>query len=613
MDNTRRQLLIKGSTLSGIAFLGGIPTLGMTQSLLDSKKSSPLLGFKAIPTSTQDSINIAEGYRANVLLSWGDKLFPYTAEFKADGSNTSSEQAQQYGDNNDGMSFFQLSENRGLLAINHEYPNQRYLFSHQNLMPQSLEDVLKSQSSIGISVVELVKKGQQWVPNIDSAYNRRITANTPTSIQGPARGHEKLKTDADPKGETVLGTLGNCSNGKTPWGTYLTCEENFDDMFGFSDKESAAINEEMALYGASQSGHYGWEKFDDRFQLNKNPNEFNRFGWIVEIDPMNPQSTPIKRTALGRFKHENVAIHISSTGHVVAYMGDDERGEHIYKFVSRDVYQENSPEKNRDLLNEGTLYVSKFEGSDKPEVGTGKWIPLVYGKNGLDENNGFHSQADVVILTRKAARIVGATTMDRPEWIAINPKNGTICCTLTNNSKRGSDKMPVNAANPRKKNQYGHIIRWQEANNDHTALNFTWDIYVMAGNPNVYPKGSPYAGSGNINKDNTFNSPDGLGFDDSGRIWIETDGKYSNKEDYLGQGNNMMLAGDPNTGEIKRFLTGPKSCEITGLTFSDDYRSMFINIQHPGENEDSTFPNNSLRPRSSLVQITKEDGGIIGT
>lgn len=603
---SRRGFLKTGSILSGAAFLGGYsPSV-----FANAAGKSKLLNFKALPAATTDSVRIAEGYNAEVLISFGDKLFPDAPSFKDDRSNKGADYAKMFGENNDGMEFFEINRAGGVLAVNNEYPNHNTLFPHKEDLPKTADEVLKSQNVVGLSLLGLKADGTNKMRfDVNSPFNRRVTAHTPMLVSGPAKGHDLLKTKADPHGKHVLGTFGNCSSGKTPWNTYVTCEENFDDMFGASN--AAVINKDMKRYGVQAESGYGWEKFDDRFDLTKNPNEINRFGWVVEIDPLNPNSTPVKRTALGRFKHENVALQVAKNGKVVAYMGDDERGERIYKFVSKNAYKKGDSAHNKDLLDEGTLYVAIFDGGKEPLKGTGRWVALEHGKNGLTKANGFASQADIAIHTRQAADLVGGTQMDRPEWIAVNPLNGMVFCTLTNNSKRG-DTFAPNAANPRSDNIYGHIIRWRETGDDHTAETFEWDMYVMAGNPNVYPKGDPRSGSDNITAENSFNSPDGIGFDSSGRIWIQTDGKYSNDGDFAGQGHNSMLCGDPITGEIRRFLTGPKSCEITGIAWAHNERTMFVNVQHPGEKNDSTFPHKGHTPRSSVIMISKKDGRKIG-
>ena len=345
---------------------------------------------------------------------------------------------------------------------------------------------------------------------------------------------------------------------------------------------------------------YAWASVDDRFDISKNPNEPNRFGYVVEIDPLDPNSTPKKRTALGRFKHENAELVVAENGHVVVYLGDDERGEFLYRFVSADKYYEG--EDNRDLLENGTLYVAKFN-----DDGSGKWIALT------PETTGMASQAEISILTRQAASIVGATTMDRPEWVAVNPNRAEAYLALTNNKNRGKkpnaggDPTPVGGPNPRAENHYGQIVRWRPLNQDHTSDEFYWDLFVVAGNPAAHS--DAYAGSSNINTGNMFNSPDGLAFDESGFLWIQTDGNYSDKDDFAGMGNNQMLIGDPVTGEIKRFMVGPKECEITGITWSPDRSTVFVGIQHPGEKGNSHFPQGGTSiPRSAIVAISRKDG-----
>jgi secreted PhoX family phosphatase len=320
---------------------------------------------------------------------------------------------------------------------------------------------------------------------------------------------------------------------------------------------------------------------------------------VVEIDPSDASSTPMKRTALGRFKHENAELVLAPDGRVVVYMGDDERGEFLYKYVSEGSYAPGGD--TSELLDRGTLYVARFD-----EDGTGRWLALTPETTGME-------LAEICILTRQAASIVGATTMDRPEWVATNPLRAEGYCALTNNKNRGikpnagGDATPVGGPNPRAENHYGQILRWRPAGEDHTAEAFTWDLYVMVGNPTVH--GDAYAGSANIHEGNLFNSPDGMAFDSTGLLWIQTDGDDGNEGDFAGMGNNQMLVGDPVSGRIERFLTGPNGCEVTGLCWSADRRAMFVGIQHP----DAPFPDGEGRlPRSSIVVVTRADGGAIG-
>ncbi len=601
---SRRGFLMGTAAAGAGAFLA----LNPVAKAIAGNMNSALLNFEAIPTSTSDSIVLPKGYSWNTLMSWGDPIFANAPQFNPNGKQDSKAQALQFGDNTDGMSVFPLSSDRAILAVNNEYTNYEFLFAHQG-KNMTADDVAKAQAAVGVTIVEIVRKNDQWTMDSAGKANRRITANTEMEVTGPAAGHDLLKTKADPTGKKVLGTFNNCANGETPWGTYLTCEENFNDFFG--SEQNTTLTPDDKRYGIKvKQSEYQWHNFDDRFDVAKNPNEPNRFGWVVEIDPNDPTSTPLKRTALGRFKHENAALIVNNDGHVVVYLGDDERGEHLYKFVSKGKYQEGNNRANRNLLEEGTLYVAKFAMKDDKLEGEGQWLELAYGKNGLTKENGFNSQAEVMIFARRAATQVGATTMDRPEWVAVHPDKKHVFCTLTNNKYRGvKEGQDVDGVNPRAENHYGQIVRWEPTNGNHVSNTFQWDLYVIAGNPTVH-KDSLYAGSDNINKDNMFNSPDGIGFDKAGRLWIQTDGNYSNKGDFAGQGNNQMLCGDPNTGEVRRFLTGPIGCEITGLTFSEDQKTMFVGVQHPSGH----FPQGgNSKPRSTIVMITKDNGGVIGS
>ena len=614
---SRRRFIGAGALCGAAMFLGGNLLSRSALAAGVSAASSPLLGFESINAATSDTLSLPPGYRASVLISWGQPLHVNGPAFDPSGNGSADAQEVQFGDNNDGMSLFAFPDdpNRALLAINNEYTNYRYLFPHGG-QPASAEDVRKAQASEGVSVIEVQRKGNGWQFVQDSPFNRRIHGNTPIRLSGPAEGHALLRTQADINGNRVLGTFQNCANGKTPWGTYLTCEENFTDCFGSSDPKQA-FDPAQKRYGAvAASKDINWHLHDPRFDLALNPNELNRHGWVVEIDPFDPQSVPVKRTALGRFKHENAALAQTRDGRAVVYMGDDERGEFIYKFISRDTIDHQNTKANRDLLDHGTLYVARFDAGDnhpdRPK-GQGQWIELSHGQNGIDASKGFASQADVLIHARLAASVVNATRMDRPEWIVVSPKDGQVYCTLTNNAKRGEDGQPVGGPNPREKNVYGQILRWKTHNGDHGANSFDWDLFVVAGNPVVHAK-QPKGGSTNITPQNMFNSPDGLGFDDAGRLWILTDGDYSNSGDFAGMGNNQMLCADPDSGEIRRFMVGPIGCEVTGISFSPDQKTLFVGIQHPGENGGSTFPEHTPngKPRSSVMAISRDDGGIVG-
>lgn len=572
-----------------------------------SQPGEPLLGFRPLPPSTVDGLFVPEGYQARVLYAWGDPagLSAGLPAFRFDGQGSAAEQALQAGMHHDGMEFFPLpargnGSEHGLLAINHEYTDERLL---QAPGEWSVEKTLKSQYAHGVSVIE-VRRGSEWQVVRPSRYARRITARTPMRLSGPAAGHALLRTAADPTGTMVLGTYNNCAAGRTLWGTCLTCEENFNVYFA----NAGAVPPDHARYGIAGKAVVPWHLNDQRFDVQRHPNEPNRFGWVVEIDPYDPQSRPIKRTALGRIKHEGATCTLSAEGHAVIYMGDDEGFERIYKFVSRDRYEPANRKGKLDLLDHGTLYVARFDAD-----GTGQWLPMVQGEGPLTAANGFSSQAEVLVRTRQAADALGGTRMDRPEWIAVHPASGEVYCTLTNNSARGLPGWPgTDAANPRARNLFGHIIRWRESRGDAASASFDWDIFVLAGNP-IHPEA---AQRGNV-KGNAFGSPDGLRFDQRGVLWIQTDAStpLMQSADYRGIGNNQMLAADPATGEIRRFLVGPPGSEVTGNTMTPDGRTLFINIQHPGEGTSSRWPDfrPDGKPRSATVAIRRVDNGLIGT
>ena len=616
---TRRQFLRAGIAGAVVALPGASLLAGCASATLGS---GPTLGFAAIPPSTADRVVVPPGYRAQVLYRWGDPVGAAAGspEFKPDAANTAAEQALQAGMHHDAIEYFPLPrESRdaghGLLVMNHEYTDDGLLHP-DGQKTWSAEKVRKSQAAHGVSVVEVERAGAQWRVVRPSQYARRITANTPMRIAGPVAGTAYVRTNADPAGTTVLGTFNNCAGGRTPWGTYLTCEENFNGYFGGAPTITAA----MARYGIRREGWgYRWHHYDARFDVAREPNELNRFGWVVEIDPYDPVSTPVKRTALGRFKHEGAMLTLAADGRVVVYSGDDERFEYLYKFVSRDRYNASNRGANRDLLDHGTLYVARFAGD-----GSGEWRALRHGDRGLTGADGFESQADVLVRARVAADALGATKMDRPEWIAVHPRTKEVYCSLSNNALRGgAGQAPADPANPRANNIFGHIIRWREAGNDPAATRFAWDIFVQAGDP-AHP--DP-ARRGTVTGDG-FGSPDGLRFDERGVLWIETDASASvlNKGDYARLGNNQLLAANVATGEIRRFLVGPVNCELTGIAFTPDARTLFVNIQHPGETpSERSDPANPRqwsnwpdfdpggRPRSATVAITKDNGGVIGS
>ncbi|MFN0186183.1 MAG: PhoX family protein, partial [Aquabacterium sp.] len=456
VSSPARRTLLRGAAasaflapLAGVATLAGCATGG-------SAVSGPLLGFKSVPVGNADTVVVPEGYSIQVIAPWGDPvgLSGENPAFKPDGSNTAAEQEVQLGMHHDGIHFFsQNGSQSGLLVMNHEYVDDGLLHPDGNRTWNAAK-VRKAQAAHGVSVIEVAQKAGRWEVVRPSPWARRITASTPMAVSGPAAGHALMKTAADASGRRVLGTLNNCGSGITPWGTYLTCEENF--IFYFKGPDEPNAHERRWGLRKGDPVGYRWHEHDARFDATKSPNEPNRFGWVVEIDPNNPSSTPVKRTALGRAAHEGATVAMTKAGKAVVYMGEDARFEYIYKFVSRDTLKPGGAAANASLLDHGTLYVARFDAN-----GTGSWLALTHGTGALTAANGFADQGELLIKTRQASDLLGATKMDRPEWIDID-KQGWVYCTLTNNSNRGGDKQPgVDAANPRANNTMGNIIRWK--------------------------------------------------------------------------------------------------------------------------------------------------------
>ncbi len=610
-------------------------------------------GFRPVPHSTADEVLVPQGYSVQVLIPEGEPLEQDAPPYIPGDHNSGADREQQIGAHHDGMAYFPLStfaaNRRGLLCVNHENINLELIH------PQSdggtfeagggrpIEDeVRKELASHGVSVVEIRRtRGRGDGPRerwevVGGRYNRRITASTPMEFTGPVRGTDFLKTKYSPRGLRTRGTLNNCANGQTPWGTYVTCEENWAGYFF----NAGVRPREQTRYGvpSSATSTYGWgTRPEDQYaRFDATPlqgaqssqdyrNEPNCFGWIVEIDPTDPYSMPRKHTALGRMGHEGAAFAPATAGEpIVVYMGDDARGEYLYKFVSRGLYRPGRTDGR--ILESGTLYVAKFAAN-----GTGSWIALEHGRNGLVAANGFTSQADVLVNTRSAADHVGATRLDRPEWTAVNPFNRNVYLTCTNNSNRGvAANQPLDAANPRARNPDGHVIGWKERGGSHAAVQFDWHILFFGGptrntiaklgaSDSTYQGDLRYAAQAFpgvpgrqrfLGEEASFNSPDGLWVSSSGLLWLQTDG-YANE--LRGFGHQQMLAANPVTGEMRRFLTGPIGSEITGIAETPDMRTLFVNIQHP--EGDSTWPriDGEKRPRSATLVITKDDGGIIGS
>jgi uncharacterized protein len=576
------------------------------------------LGFAEIAPSSEDTVRVPPGYTWHVLAPWGEPLLPGAPAFAEDASNTADEQALQVGFNHDGMHYFPLQpfgDSYGLLVLNHEYTDANQIYSAAQgatITPDDAgrEKVEKALAGHGVSVIAIQRQSDgSWAIVPGDYRNRRITGTTPMAFSGPVDpSHPLLQSTVTP---VPLGTLNNCAHGVTPWGTYLTCEENWNGYFGTDDPTWVRAPIE-ARYGVTAWGFgYEWHKAEPRFDVAQNRNELNHFGWVVEVDPFDPGSVPVKRSALGRFKHEGATC-TESKGRVVVYSGDDENGEYLYKFVGNAPWRQLLA-RRQSPLDHGTLYVAKFR-----DDGTGEWLPLVHGVGPLTSQSGWLDQADVLIRTRVAADAVGATRLHRPEWVAVDPHSREVYVTLTNGAGNGS---AVNSG--RDPNPYGHIIRFAESMTSDTE--FAWDVFLLAGDP-IYDPAIPA-------EQTIFGSPDGIWVDQDGIVWIQTDisNSVQNRSDrgYGNIGNNAMLAANPRTGEVKRFLTGPRGCEITGVIMTPDRRTMFVNVQHPGES--TAFWNNlagapstanptavstwpfGRRPRPATVVIQKLDGGRIGT
>ena len=566
------------------------------------RPSRELVDFEPVKISDVVDITmptISDDYEYQVLIPWGTPIEPgITKEYNGDPNTrpTSAEAALQTGLGHDGMWFFPMDQRHqttygkryplrndsGMLCVNHEYGNNSHSLGKNT--PESLEEVRLSQNIHGVSVVKIKNTYRNGWKVVKSANSRRITVNTPVAFSGPAADSELLQ---NPNGNIALGTVNNCGSGATPWGTYLTCEENFNGYFGAT--AGLAATEEQERYGFSENGFgYGWHLFDKRFDLSDADyiNEQNRFGWIVEIDPFDGTQKPVKRTALGRFKHEAIAIAESGNGRIAAYMGDDQRFDYCYKYVSDKSWKQALNE-GESPLDEGSLYVAKYN-----DDGTGEWLELTIDNPVLAAR--FDSQAEVLIYARIAADLLGATPMDRPEWTTIG-KDGEVYWTLTNNSRR----TEPNAANPETPNSNGHIIRTVDSD-DHLGTSFTWEIYILA--------------SSTLNTEQVFSSPDAAWADPYGRLFIGTDG---GQPDGL-QDQLVVFDTTKEIPEPVRLLVGVDSDEITGFTITPDQRTAFVNIQHPGNGDPSrtSFPasfDGTTIPRDCTLVITRKDGGIIGS
>ncbi|MBL8069046.1 MAG: PhoX family phosphatase [Armatimonadetes bacterium] len=571
------------------------------------------LDFRPIAPSTAKGLALSPGYGYQVVLSWGDRLD--TGKPSDVAKLTGAEQAVSFGYNNDFVAYLPLpfgsdSSDHGLLAVNHEYVNPELMFPVEDVTAIDRSQAEVSMEAVGFSVSEIKREGGKWKLVPGGNFNKRYSATSPMRISGPAKGDARLKTSAHRDGTTCTGTFSNCSGGTTPWGTVLSGEENFQDLFGHAEYTSEKDKRSAERYGVgSGASQYGWEKHVDRFNSAIEPNEPYHFGWVVEIDPFDPDWVPVKRTALGRFRHEAATTHVAKGGQVVMYSGDDSRFEYVYKFVSANRFNAKDRKANRDLMDNGTLYVARFD-----EDGTGQWLPLVYGTGPLTADNGFHSQADVVVDARIAADLLGATKMDRPEDIEVNPVNERVYIVCTNNTDRGKEgKEGKTKSNPRNSNQHGHIVELIEEGNDHASQNFKWDLFLVCGNPgdeSTYYAGFPKEGVSPIS------CPDNICFDRHGNLWIATDGQEKTLK--LRDGFFAVPTEGPERGKLRQFMASVMGSEVCGPAFTPDGTTAFLAIQHPDEGGkfgafENSWPEPGKPSRPSIVAIQADNGAPIGS
>jgi len=652
------------------------------------------LGFEPIAPTDADSVTLPDAYVSDVVLRWGDSLVPGIPDLKtAELANNelvkpgaAGRQAGQFGVACDAAHFFPIdgASDRGVICVNHEFTTENMLFplgtdaptftgaggaaleTFYNSVSESEreEGVNVSINAHGVTIAEIERDLEgSWKLVQDSPYNRRLTGQSPMEFSGPLAGSDLLRAQMDPStgqigqdGTMVLGTLNNCAGGQTPYGTYLTCEENFDQYFGYQDFGEAIAEEagDTRLLRAMRSvsafgGNTGpadrrWETFGDskakRFDLREEPREIVRFGYVVEVDPFDPDDVPTKRTALGRFKHEGAATALARDNRLAVYSGDDARFEFVYKFVTEDrITPETS--KSDNVLDRGTLYVARFDAN-----GTGEWLALVPGQNGLTAENGFGTFEDILSATREAATIAGATPMDRPE--DIEPFDGRVYVALTASGRRTEDN--VDAANPRLENNAGHIIEITELGFDHGATRFRWEIFLLAGDPlntrfirsrgrlvsqtirigmdrddGLEDATTYYAGFRNQMDLAPVSNPDNLTSDSLGNLWVVTDGN-----DFGNDGCFAVPTSGRNRGRLQQLMAGPIDCEVCGAEFNPDETALFLNIQHPGntqlespssnwpdielpEGERPLDPNGIVQPRGSLIAVRRLDGGRVGS
>ncbi|MDF1701057.1 MAG: PhoX family phosphatase [Planctomycetota bacterium] len=624
MADVVRARLDRRALLAGAA--AGAALLGLPRFLAadEGLRRRPPFRFAPRPLKILDDHHVAAGHRAEVLIRWGDPVLAGAPPFDP-AALTAAGQARQFGLGNDFTSFHPLprgsrNSTHGLLCVNHEYTNARFLWSDETRYgSRKPERIAVEMAAHGQSVIEVRKTKAGWQVVPDSPYARRITATTPMDLAGPVRGHARVKTSADPTGTRVLGTLWNCAGGTTPWGTVLSAEENFENYFLCPPGTGGAEARNHALYGlgAMPGGlpALAWHHADPRFDVRREPHEPNRFGWVVEYDPYDPTSRPVKRTALGRFKHESATAVLNHDGRVVIYSGDDEEFQFVYRFVSKGRFDPAKPQAHQGLLDHGTLSAARFD----PD-GSLHWLPLIHGQGPLVAKNGFRDAGDVLLETRRAARLLGATPMDRPEDIEVDARTGRVYVVMTKNRFRTATQ--VDAANRRACNEHGHVLELTPpdasgtppvagaAPGDHAAGTARWDLFLLGGAPT---QGRP-------------NNPDNLVFDPSGRLWIATDQGREQARNGCPDGLWACETDGPRRGTATLFYACPRGAELCGPTFTPDGRTLFVSVQHPGQGRHpdgratrrddpaTRWPDfvEGQPPRCSVVAITRPDGGRVG-
>jgi len=595
----RREVL--GTALA--TALGAVGAAALAPSAAARAARAGGAAFEPVPASTADTFRVPAGYASQVVLRWGDPLLPGAPAFEPGVADPDAAR-RQFGFSCDHNAYLPFGPGRdeGLLCTNHEYVSPGEMFRGEARDADEARARFEVEvAAHGMSFAHLVRaKSGRWELAPRSRFNRRVTGETAMRFDGPAAGSAHLRTTADPSGSSPLGTIANCGGGVTPWGTVLTCEENFDDYFGrVEEVADEALRNRLARAGITPGkDFYGWSEHDRRFDLTEEPNEANRFGWVVEIDPFDPDSTPVKHTALGRFEHEGANCALSDDGRVVVHMGDDARFEYLYKFVSRDRYRPGDRAHNRTLLSHGTLYAARLE-----EDGTGVWLPLV-PEGPLAE----WSMADICVHARAAADLLGATPMDRPEDVEVEPISRRVYACMTNNSRRET----ADAANPRPENRHGQIVELIEEGGDLASTRFVWSLFMVCGDP--ADANDPFVSyAGRREPDMApVSCPDNVAFDRRGNLWLATDGQpYA-----LGVNDAVYVipTNGPDRGVPRRFATGPIGCEMTGPFLARDDRTLFASVQHPGAGgglaePTSLWPHDASRmPRPSVVVVEREDG-----